>query len=181
MLSCAYTICLYGQISISCTSPCGSPCPPSRVSSYTLSVLICCIRLLWDWSFSFYQHITYICFFLASYLFSLWYDWFLWRYFVLLSRENQFFLGFFFLARSMFSRVRRSFYSFKTLIRLFFFPFLFPSYCHFVDNRVVSIVSGGYNQSSFVIFYVVLESLYRCVNVVFNSGKSSSSLLSWYI
>ena len=31
VLGCAYTICWYGQIWISCTSPCGSPCPPSRV------------------------------------------------------------------------------------------------------------------------------------------------------
>ena len=54
-------------------------------------------------------------------------------------------------------------------MELFFFPFLFPSYCHSVDHRVVSIVSDGSYQSSFVFFYVVLESLYRCV-------KSSSSL-----
>ena len=58
-------------------------------------------------------------------------------------------------------------------IELFFFPFLFPSYCH----RVVSIVSGGYNLSCLVLFYVVLVSLYRCVNVVFNAGNFSSSLL----
>ena len=31
MLGCAYTICSYNQISISCRSPSGSPCPPSRV------------------------------------------------------------------------------------------------------------------------------------------------------
>ena len=31
MLGCAYTICSYGQILIPCTSPSGSPCPPSRV------------------------------------------------------------------------------------------------------------------------------------------------------
>ena len=31
VLSCAYTICLYGQISISCTFPRGSPCRPSLV------------------------------------------------------------------------------------------------------------------------------------------------------
>ena len=30
-LGCAYTICLYGQISISCTFPSGSPCRPSHV------------------------------------------------------------------------------------------------------------------------------------------------------
>ena len=58
--------------------------------------------------------------------------------------------------------------SFKTSIELFFFPFLFPSYCHSVVLRVVSIVSDGCNQS-FVFFYVVFESSYRCVNVVFNA------------
>ena len=31
MLGCAYTICLYGQFWISCTSPSGSPCTPSRI------------------------------------------------------------------------------------------------------------------------------------------------------
>ena len=31
MLGCAYTICWYGQIEISFTSPCGSLYPPSRV------------------------------------------------------------------------------------------------------------------------------------------------------
>ena len=50
---------------------------PSRVSSYTLSVLICCIHLLWDWSFRLYHCIAYFCYFVASYLFLLWYEWFL--------------------------------------------------------------------------------------------------------
>ena len=48
---------------------------PSRVSPYTPSVLICCIRLLCDWSFRLCHRID--CF-VAPYLFSLWYDWFLW-------------------------------------------------------------------------------------------------------
>ena len=56
----------------------GSPCRPSRVSSYTLSVLIWCIRLLCDWSFRLCHRIAYIYCFVASYLFSLWYYWFLW-------------------------------------------------------------------------------------------------------
>ena len=41
ILSCGYTICSYGKILISCTIPCGSSCPLNRVSSYTLSMLIC--------------------------------------------------------------------------------------------------------------------------------------------
>ena len=48
ILGCAYIICSYGQILISCTILNGSPCPPSRVYSYTLSVLICCIYILCD-------------------------------------------------------------------------------------------------------------------------------------
>ena len=69
----------------------------------------------------------------------------------------------------------------KTPIELFFFPFLFPSYCHSVVIRVVSIVSDGSHQSSFVFFYVVFESLYRCINAAYDAGKSSSSIFSWYI
>ena len=64
-------------------------------------------------------------------------------------------------------------------MELFSFPFLFPSFCHSVIYRVVSIISDGRNQSSFVLFYLVFESLYGCVNAVFDTDKSSSSL--WYI
>ena len=39
IMGCAYTICSYSQIQISCTIPRGSPCPPSRVNSYTLFAL----------------------------------------------------------------------------------------------------------------------------------------------
>ena len=87
MLGCAYTICSYGQISISCTSTGGSPRPPSRVLSYTPSVLICYIRILCDWWFRHYHNITCIYYFVESYQFSLWYDWFLWRCCVLLLEE----------------------------------------------------------------------------------------------
>ena len=55
-------------------------------------MLICCIRLLWDWSFRLYYHITYICCFVVSYLFLLWYGWFLWCCFVLLLGEIQLFI-----------------------------------------------------------------------------------------
>ena len=41
ILGCANTFCSDGQISISCTIPNGSPCPPSHVYSCTLFVLIC--------------------------------------------------------------------------------------------------------------------------------------------
>ena len=86
-------LCIYhlfvGQTSISCTISSGSPCPPS------LSVLICCIRLLCDWLFCFYHHITYHL---------LWYGGLLWHCFVLLLEEIQFLSAF--LATSRFSRVR---------------------------------------------------------------------------
>ena len=48
------------------TFPSGSPCRPSRVSPYTPSVLICCIRLLCDWSFRLCHRIAYIYCFVAS-------------------------------------------------------------------------------------------------------------------
>ena len=48
--------------------------------------------------------------------------------------------------------------------------FLLPSFCHSVIYRVVSIVSNGPNQSSFLFFYVFFESLYGCVNAVFNAA-----------
>ena len=77
MKGCTYTICSYGQISISCTVPSWSLCPPSRVYSYTFYVLICNIRWLCDWWFCLYHHIAYICCFVGSYLFLFWCDWFL--------------------------------------------------------------------------------------------------------
>ena len=51
------------------------------------SETICSIHLSCDWSFRLYSHITYICCFVASYLFLLWYDWYLWCYFELLLEE----------------------------------------------------------------------------------------------
>ena len=51
--------------------------------------------------------LVYICYFVASYLFSLWYDWFLRRYLVLPLGEILFLsLSFIFLAMSRFCRVR---------------------------------------------------------------------------
>ena len=71
ILGCTCTICLYGQNSISGWIPCGSPCPPSHVWSYTLFALICCFRLFRDWSFCLYHIIIYIYYFIVSYLFLL--------------------------------------------------------------------------------------------------------------
>ena len=47
-------------------------------------------------------------------------------------------------------------------VQLFFFLFLFSGYFCFVDARVICIPSGGCNQSSLALFYVVFLSLYRC-------------------
>ena len=44
ILDYVYTICSYGQISISCIIPHESPSPPSRALSYTLCEPINCIR-----------------------------------------------------------------------------------------------------------------------------------------
>ena len=63
ILECAYTICP----TISCITPNRSPCPPSCVWSYTLSVLIR--------SFPLDHQITYISSFVTSYLFLLLYEW----------------------------------------------------------------------------------------------------------
>ena len=77
------------------------------VSSHTLSVLVCCIHLLCDWSFHLYHHITYICYFVVSYLFFLWYSWSLCWYFEVLLEEITFLSnGIPFLATSKFSCVR---------------------------------------------------------------------------
>ena len=61
------------SILISCKSPSEFTCPPSLVWYYTLSVLVCCIRLWYDWSFHLQHYITYICCFVVSYIFLLWY------------------------------------------------------------------------------------------------------------
>ena len=62
-----------------------------------------------------------------------------------------------------------------------FFPFLFPSFCHSIVYRVVGIFSDSCNQSLFMFFWIVFQPLYRCVNAVFDSGKSSSSHFFRYI
>ena len=64
---------------------------------------------------------------------------------------------------------------------MFIFPLLVSGYFRSAHLRVVSIVSGGCNQSSSGLWYVVSESLYWCINAVFNACKSSSpSFLDTY-
>ena len=134
---------------------------------------ICCIRLLCDWWFHLCHRIVCICYFVASYLSSLWYDLFWWRCFMLpIRRDSVSLLKFPFLSHvQVLSCEMFIYWSFKTPMELFSFPFLFPSYCYSVIYSVVSIVSDGRNQFSFVFFYVVFESLYGCVNAVFDAGK----------
>ena len=67
VLGCAYTICWYGRIKISCTSLSGSPCPPSCVSPYPPSVQICYFQLLCDWWFHLCHRIDYICYYYYYY------------------------------------------------------------------------------------------------------------------
>ena len=71
-------------------------------------------------------------------------------------------------AMSLVSLLKRSQSCFS--YHLSFWLFSFPG------PRVVSNVSDGCNQSFPALFYVVFESLYRCVI----AGKSSSSPLSWH-
>ena len=60
--------------------------------------------------------------------------------------------------------------SLEMSIKLFFFLFLFPGYFGSVDTCVVWIVSSGWNQSFFALFYVTFLS-YQCINAILNSGS----------
>ena len=146
-------------------------------------MLICCIHLLYDWWFHLCHQIACICYFVESYLFSL----LIWLVLMVLScaairRDSVSLLKFPFLSHVQVLSCEILFTSrLNCPIELFSFPFLFPSYCHSVVHRVLSFVSSDCNESSFVCLYIVFESFYRCVNAVFNAGKSSSSLFSWNI
>ena len=62
------------------------------------------------------------------------------------------------------------------------FIFIFLLFCSF---DAYSIVSGGGNQCSSALFYVVVLLFYRCIDVIFNAGKSfsffSSHIQSVYV
>ena len=51
----------------------------------------------------------------------------------------------------------------------------------FLATSTFSHVSGGCNQPSSTLFFVVFKSLSWCVNAIFNAGKSSSSFFSCHI
>ena len=65
-------LCIYHLLvwSIYCPFSSGSPCRPSRVLFYIPPELICCIRLLCDWSFHLCHRIAYICYFSFSLMYS---------------------------------------------------------------------------------------------------------------
>ena len=52
----------------------------------------------------------------------------------------------------------------------------FSSHFCFLDACVVCIVSGGCNQTSSALLYVVFESLYRCIDTFLNAGQFPSSV-----
>ena len=60
----------------------------------------------------------------------------------------------------------------------FSFHFCFLVIVVLVDAYVVCIVSGCCNPSSSALHYVVLESLYRCIDAILNAGESASSFVS---
>ena len=122
MLGCAYTMFVWSNLRFLHTQSC--------LVIYTFHAYLRHSFIMWLIVSSLYHHITYICCFVASYLFSFWYYWFLWCCFMLLLGHVLF----------------------PFLIHV---QVLFTSYCNSVGLRVVSMVSGGCNQSSFVFFYAV--------------------------
>ena len=88
--------------------------------------------------------ITYICYFVTSYLFLLKHSWF--YGFVLLLIEIQFLSnGFLFSFVQVFSYDISLVCRLKYPIQLSFFPFSFPSYCCSLDPRAVCGFPGRYN------------------------------------
>ena len=111
-------------------------------------VLICCIRLLSDWSFRPYHHMTYNCYFVASCLLLLWYNWSLCRlFYAAIRRDSVTLLRVPFLRNLQVFSSEISFAVAWNVRTVVLFPFLFSSYFCSVDTCVVCIVSGGCNQS----------------------------------
>ena len=78
---CIYHLLVWSNLKNSYTFPSESPHWPSHVSPYTPAVLMCCIRLLYDWWFHLCHHIACICYFVESYLFSLWWCYYYYYYY----------------------------------------------------------------------------------------------------
>ena len=72
-----------------------------------------------------------------------------------------------------------SWFPLEMSIQLFLFPFfLFSGYLCLVGNCFASVISRAWNQSFPAHFNVIFEFLYRRIDVVLNSDKSSYSLFS---
>ena len=84
-----------------------------------------------------------------------------------------------FLVTSTLSRVRFHLLVTENVHTDVFLSILFFLVIFIQLDLVVSVLfSGGCNQSSFELVFVVLELLYRWVNAVFHAGKCSSSSFS---
>ena len=136
-----------------------------------------CANLFCNWSFRLYHYKIYICYFVASCLFFLWHSESLWDCFVLLSKEIQFpSLGFTFSDLSKFSHVKFRLFVAWNVYTVVFLPifvswlFLFCwwLYCLY---HFWSLCFKMLSCSTF--FNVVFDSLYQCIDAIFNPDKLS--------
>ena len=72
---------------------------------------------------------------------------------------------------SKFSRERCRLFMAWNVHRVVFLPILFPGYFCSFEACVVYIVSGGWNQSSTVCFYVIFKLLCQWIDVIMNAGE----------
>ena len=142
-------------------------------------MLICYIRLLCDWWFHHYHHITYICCFLVlTVLASIWLV-LMALFSVAIRSYSVSLLKFSFLSHVHFfacqmlliSRLKRPCNCFSSRFCFLVIVVLF----------VFSTVLGGSNQSFSALLYFIFKSFYWCVNAVFNASKYFSSFFSLHI
>ena len=69
--------------------------------------------------------------------------------------------------------------SLEISIQLFFFLFLFSVYSCSADPCIVCVVSGRWNQSSAVLFYVVFESSWQCIDAFLLFFLLFSTHVAW--
>ena len=142
----------------------------------------CCICWLCDWWFRLYHYIIYICYFVASNLFSLWFD-----------------LIWFVLTALFFAAIKRDSVSllkfpFLSLVQVFSSEMLFISHLKYPHScfsshvcvLVIVILLSIVFSVSFLMAVIsppscFSMSLYRYDNAVFDACKSSFSLFSWFI
>ena len=120
--------------------------------------LFYCIRLWRNWSFRFYRHVIYICYFVKVFLVNFCFD----RVLVTLLCAA--------IRRDSPSPIRFSFpcpcffvwdfayLSLEMSIQLFFFSFLFSARFCYIHTCVVDIVARGCNQFSFALFLILSSS-----------------------